>query len=55
MKIKMKFQDSNSTPICPFCEKQLNSIERIHPELELTRVIVFTYFCPHCKKVLGFS
>jgi uncharacterized protein with PIN domain len=52
MIVKYVKSDENELPKCPHCEKDL-------PEIKVTqqkRVWMFfskTYFCPHCKKVLG--
>ena len=43
------------TPICPFCEKELNEIyynSKGSGFLESKNVV---YFCPHCLKILGFG
>lgn len=48
---KIKIINSNeSIPICPYCEKQLTTIEKINKGILDLSVI---YLCPHCKKVLG--
>jgi predicted SprT family Zn-dependent metalloprotease len=48
---KIKIVDAKeSVPICPYCEKQLTTIEKINQGLLEQSVV---YFCPHCKKVLG--
>lgn len=56
MDSKIKFQDSNARPICPYCEQEIGVVERIMKEkIEASRANPFTYICPHCKKILGFS
>jgi len=41
-------------PICPHCEKELDSVCLRHLESSiLSRRSI--YFCPHCRKVLGVS
>lgn len=37
---------------CPFCEKRLDEIPIYRP---LNYYTVSVYYCPHCKKVLGFA
>lgn len=42
-------------PICPYCEKTLPMVfirTKGFPLVQGTNVV---YFCPHCKKVLGFG
>jgi len=46
---KLKIEDSEETPICPYCEKELDRILRKATPFGLRRI----YFCPHCKKVLN--
>jgi uncharacterized protein with PIN domain len=56
MVVKIKYQDSTAKPICPFCNQEMDVIERVLPaKIEMRRVNVTTYICPHCKKVLGFA
>ena len=46
---KVKRTRGNSTPICPFCEKEINSIETAPATWNGPAV----YLCPNCKKVLS--
>ena len=43
----------NETPICPHCEKKLNSVNC--RKIKSGFGARYLYFCDHCKKVLGIS
>lgn len=50
---KPNFIDTETTPLCPFCEKELTTIERVKTGGLLSRAINIVYLCPNCKKVLS--
>jgi hypothetical protein len=41
------------TPICPHCQRELNSVW--YRELSAVLGRRYIYFCPSCRKVLGVS
>jgi len=43
------------TPICPHCEQGLAEIYRIGKGFPLGEGRTLVYFCPHCRKTLGFA
>lgn len=45
-----KVTDSNETPICPHCEKEITGVLK-HSHGEISKHVV--YFCENCKKVLS--
>jgi transposase-like protein len=47
----MKFEKSKDKPICPHCQTPLEKVLKTGGALADQIV----YFCPHCKKVLGFG
>lgn len=49
----VKREDLN--PVCPHCEEELPEVHtrtKGVPFIQGTNVV---YFCPHCRKVLGFG
>ena len=46
-------QKENTTPICPFCKDELNTIW--FQELSGFLGKRFAYFCPKCRSILGVS
>ena len=42
-----------ASPICPYCEMEINTVsaQKVNHLLGKT----YLYFCPHCRKVLGFG
>lgn len=51
---KPEYIDTDSTPVCPYCNRELTKIERIAAGWNiLSRYINVAYLCPHCKKVLS--
>ena len=51
---KMKVNESTSeTPICPHCEKPLDTLSA--RKVRSRMGVRFVYFCAHCKKMLGVS
>ena len=60
--------EGNTIPICPFCEKDINPasfsreggamFQKIYFEYRNKLYITTstnTFFCPHCRKILGIS
>ena len=47
---KIKIVDTDTIPKCPYCEKELETIERAYTGMLSSNVI---YICPHCKKLLS--
>ena len=41
------------TPICPHCEKEIQSVSQ--RRVESTLGVRFLYYCAHCRKTLGIS
>lgn len=50
---KPEYTDTDSTPICPHCGKELSKIERVKTGGLLSRGINIVYLCPNCKKILS--
>ena len=53
-KPKLDVVETDELPVCPYCEKELNSIcvnSRQRSLVEFQK----TMFCPHCRKLLGIS
>jgi len=51
---KLDVVETDQLPVCPYCEKVLNSIcvnSRQRSLVELQKAM----FCPHCRKFLGIS
>ena len=46
----MKIKNTKSAPVCPHCDKELDTIERVLKGL-LEHTVIF--ICPFCKKILG--
>lgn len=47
---KIKIVDTETIPKCPYCEKELEIIERSFTSMLSSNVV---YICPHCKKLLS--
>jgi uncharacterized protein with PIN domain len=47
---KVRLEYIDVLPICPYCEKELETIQAIHKGI-MSRTII--YICPHCRKVLS--
>ena len=43
------------TPLCPHCEGELAEVHRRGTGFPLGQGRTLVYFCPHCRKVLGFA
>ena len=43
------------TPVCPHCEAQLPEVYIRTKGLGFVEAKNVMYFCPHCRKVLGFG
>jgi len=51
--IKVKITEvEDRIPICPYCEAELNNIEKIYLGLTYQQSI---YICPYCRKILSVS
>jgi len=53
-KIKLDVVETEQLPVCPYCEKELNSIcvnSRQRSLMECQKAM----FCPYCRKLLGIS
>lgn len=47
---KVKMVDvEDKYPVCPYCNKDMDTIERIKTGVMSSTVI---YICPHCRKLL---
>jgi hypothetical protein len=42
-------------PICPHCEAELTEVFRRGTGSPLGSGRTLVYFCPHCRKILGFA
>jgi uncharacterized protein with PIN domain len=42
-------------PLCPHCEAELTEVYRKGKGFPLGEGRTLVYFCPHCRKVLGFA
>ncbi|TWT79711.1 hypothetical protein CA13_11180 [Planctomycetes bacterium CA13] len=53
---KIELVEANDeSPICPHCEKELDKVLYKSKGFPLFSGRHTMYFCPHCKKVIGFS
>ena len=43
------------SPICPHCENELTEVYTRAKGVPLIQGTNVVYFCPHCRKVLGFG
>ena len=43
------------TPLCPHCEGELNEVYRKGKGFPLGQGRTLVYFCPLCRKALGFA
>lgn len=51
---KPEYIDTDSTPVCPYCNKELNKIERVATgKRALSWDFNVMYLCPDCKKILS--
>jgi uncharacterized protein with PIN domain len=48
----VKLTPTDRSPICPYCEKELDRVHRHKGSLNLLRHLDL-FACPHCRKVLG--
>ena len=46
----LKIVETRTTPICPHCERTLETLERVSKGVFAAFVILL---CPHCHKVLS--
>lgn len=42
-------------PVCPHCERDLETVFRRGSGFPLGQGRTLVYFCSHCRKVLGFA
>ena len=42
-------------PVCPHCTKELKEIHTLSKGAPFIQGSNVVYFCPHCRKVLGFG
>lgn len=42
-------------PVCPHCENEIAEVYRKGTGFPLGQGRTLIYFCPHCRKVLGFA
>lgn len=42
-------------PICPYCEEELAEVYRKGAGFALGQGRTLIYFCPNCRKALGFA
>jgi len=58
--------DSPLTPICPYCEKEINiedlmeggtglkqKVSTIKSKLKVEYIVTSLFFCPYCRRILG--
>jgi hypothetical protein len=43
------------SPVCPYCEKELPEVYIRSKGVPLIQGTNVVYFCPHCRKALGFG
>jgi hypothetical protein len=43
------------SPLCPHCDRELNEVYRKGKGFPLGQGRTLIYFCPHCRKTLGFA
>ena len=43
------------SPLCPHCERELTEVYTKAKGVPLVQGTNIVYFCPHCRKVLGFG
>jgi uncharacterized protein with PIN domain len=43
------------TPLCPHCSAELHEVHRRGTGFPLAQGRTLVYFCPSCRKVLGFA
>ena len=43
------------TPLCPHCAREITEVYRRGTGVALGQGRTVVYFCPHCRKVLGFA
>jgi hypothetical protein len=69
MSVKKLFEiDSDITPICPYCEQEIDAerflkggdsiIQKVETMTFALKTVAFmttVYFCPHCRKILGIN
>lgn len=48
---KIEFTETEELPVCPYCEKELGTVNVNRTGFWIERQKV--YQCPYCKKVLG--
>ena len=42
-------------PLCPHCEEELTEVYKKAKGIPFVQGTNIVYFCPHCRKVLGFA
>ena len=42
-------------PICPHCEKELTEVHTRSKGFPIAHGTNVVYFCPHCRKIIGFG
>ncbi len=47
---KIKIVSVDKIPLCPHCEKELDTIEQVSKGIFSSTVV---YICPHCNKVIS--
>jgi uncharacterized protein with PIN domain len=43
------------SPVCPHCEREITEVYSRRKGVALIQGQEVVYFCPHCRKILGFS
>ena len=43
------------TPVCPYCEREISEVYARKRGFPLGEGRSIMFFCPHCRKVLGFG
>ena len=49
------FERDDLVPVCPHCSKELNEVYRKSKGAGFVVGRNSVFFCPHCRKVLGFA
>lgn len=43
------------TPVCPYCDHDIDEVYAKAKGFPLAQGRTYVYFCPHCRRVLGFA
>lgn len=48
---KIKIVNVDKIPLCPYCEEELDIIEKVEKDEFLSSTVI--YICPYCNKLLS--